>query len=310
MDTQLYLRVRGRVLGPYDQEKLQSLVRRGQLGRMHEVSTDGTNWVQASSYPELFVGAPAKMPAPEPSDSAPSQGQQAAAHMEIPLAGESSAAALARPKAASSPGRLWYYEHAGMENGPVQESVLRQLLLKGQMDPELLVWNETMPQWVAASQIPGLISTPAMNRAVRGADDGSACVGRGDEESFQGGCGLAPWVLFLAITAFVHAGLWILLGFLVLVQGAGKGNPFWVATGLVWMISGMVTATGGILLTSYANRLSSLAYGKECKVLETAMERLKTFWIFVSIVTIVILAFAVFLIVWIFAVGVSLARYM
>jgi len=55
MDTQLYLRVRGRVLGPYDQEKLQSLVRRGQLSRMHEVSTDGTHWVQAGTYPELFV---------------------------------------------------------------------------------------------------------------------------------------------------------------------------------------------------------------------------------------------------------------
>ena len=115
--------------------------------------------------------------------------------------------------------------------------------------------------------------------------------------------------MFLAITAFAYAGLWILLGLLMLVQGAGKGNPFLVATGLGWMISGIVTATGGILLTSYANRLASLTYGKECKVLESAMDRLKTFWIFVSIVMIVTLAFAVFLLIWVFAVGVSLAHY-
>ena len=55
MDNQLYVRIRGRVLGPYDQEKLQSLARRGQLSRMHELSQDATNWVRASTYPELFV---------------------------------------------------------------------------------------------------------------------------------------------------------------------------------------------------------------------------------------------------------------
>jgi S1-C subfamily serine protease len=56
MENQLYVRIRGRILGPYDQEKLQSLARRGQLGRMHELSADAVNWVQASAYPELFVG--------------------------------------------------------------------------------------------------------------------------------------------------------------------------------------------------------------------------------------------------------------
>ena len=55
MENQLYIRMRGRVLGPYDQEKLQSLARRGQLSRMHELSQDATNWVRASTYPELFV---------------------------------------------------------------------------------------------------------------------------------------------------------------------------------------------------------------------------------------------------------------
>lgn len=71
MDTQLYLRVRGRVLGPYDEEKLQSLVRRGQLSRMHEVSTDGAHWVRASTYAELFAAAPAKLALSEMQVAAP-----------------------------------------------------------------------------------------------------------------------------------------------------------------------------------------------------------------------------------------------
>lgn len=55
MENQFYIRIRGRVLGPYDLDKLQSLARRGQLSRMHEVSSDATTWVRASAHPELFV---------------------------------------------------------------------------------------------------------------------------------------------------------------------------------------------------------------------------------------------------------------
>ena len=84
MDTQLYLRVRGRVLGPYDEEKLKSLVRRGQLSRMHEVSTDGANWVRASTYAELFVGAPVKLVAPEMQVAAPPPAQQPASDPIVP----------------------------------------------------------------------------------------------------------------------------------------------------------------------------------------------------------------------------------
>ena len=61
-EARLYIRVRGRVLGPYDQERLQQMVRRGQLSRMHEISTDGTHWVRAATYSELFVGEPVKLP--------------------------------------------------------------------------------------------------------------------------------------------------------------------------------------------------------------------------------------------------------
>ncbi|MFZ1010708.1 MAG: NINE protein, partial [Candidatus Sulfotelmatobacter sp.] len=56
MESPLYIRVRGRVLGPYKLEKLKGLARRGQLSRMHELSTDGISWVRASNYPELFTG--------------------------------------------------------------------------------------------------------------------------------------------------------------------------------------------------------------------------------------------------------------
>ncbi len=56
MENQLYIRIRGRILGPYDREKLRLLTRRGQFGRMHEVSQDGMTWFPASTCAELFGG--------------------------------------------------------------------------------------------------------------------------------------------------------------------------------------------------------------------------------------------------------------
>ena len=57
MENRLYIRIRGRVLGPYDREKLHLMARRGQFGRMHEVSEDGVAWQPASTYGELFGDA-------------------------------------------------------------------------------------------------------------------------------------------------------------------------------------------------------------------------------------------------------------
>ncbi len=312
MDTQLYLRVRGRVLGPYDQEKLQTLVRRGQLSRMHEVSTDGTHWVRASTYAELFAGAPVKLVVPEMVVAAPPPpAQQPANDFTLALADEAGTEAPASPKAVlPAAGRGWYYENLGAQHGPVDESYLRQMLAVGQLDSEALVWNDSMPQWIAASQIPGLLPMPAMNRAGRGAGEAPHVSVDGMESLCKAARASRPWALFLAITAFVYAALCIFSGFLMLVQGADKGIPVAVALGLFWIVSGAVTAVGGILLSNYANRLASLTYGHSARVLESAMDRLKTFWMFVSIVLIVTLAFILFFTIWIFAIGVSLARYM
>jgi hypothetical protein len=71
---------------------------------------------------------------------------------------------------------------------------------------------------------------------------------------------------------------------LELIVGAQRGVPFFVAGGLTAIIGGAVTGTGGMLLLTYAARLGSLAFGDSPKALESAMDRLKTFWVFVSIV--------------------------
>ena len=145
MQVQLYVRIRGRALGPYDQEKLQSLVRFGQLSRMQEVSTDATNWVRASTYPELFVN----------------QGPPSV------LVEEQAVVEVQKPSTKNGPppmlfGQQWWYGKNGSEAGPVDQATLQQMLASGTLSPDDIVWTDGMAQWVPAGQAPGLapVRTP------------------------------------------------------------------------------------------------------------------------------------------------------
>ena len=53
----LYVRLRGKVHGPFDETRLKAMVNRGQLSRIHQVSEDGNSWTKASAYDELFAAA-------------------------------------------------------------------------------------------------------------------------------------------------------------------------------------------------------------------------------------------------------------
>jgi len=314
MDKALYVRVRGRVLGPYEHEKLLLMVHRGQLGRMHEVSTDGTHWVRASTYPELFVAAPVKLVAREmPVGSPPPAANQAPAEgadnysLEEPSV-ELPEAILATPP--SPAGQQWYYDRGGKESGPVDESVLRQLLASRELAPSSLVWRSGMQSWMAASEVPGLIPAAAVPASVYTDDTDHKASDSHFESLYKTAASSRPWVTFLAVTAFVYSGLWLLLGFCALAWGADKGGPPVVAAGLFWIINAVVVAVGGILLAGYANRLGSLHYSKSPIILERALEQLRIFWTYISIVLIVVLAFVLFFAIWFWAIATSMPRFM
>lgn len=49
-----FVRARGKVVGPFDQGKLQALLKQGKLGRSHEISENKIEWKRASEYEFLF----------------------------------------------------------------------------------------------------------------------------------------------------------------------------------------------------------------------------------------------------------------
>src|SRR5882724_13701011 len=54
--------------------------------------------------------------------------------------------------------RSWFYASEGQQRGPHPEAQLRELIARGTVTPDTLVWSEGMANWQRAEEIPGLLS--------------------------------------------------------------------------------------------------------------------------------------------------------
>ncbi len=140
-----YLRVRGKVKGPFDLEGLHTLVRRGILSRVHELSTDGKTWITAGRYAELFETEAAIRARSQPSEAEPTE--------ESPP--EESASAAASPADAGADAQ-YYYSQNGSAVGPVGLPILRLLAGNGTIQPDDLIWRENADAGIPARQVPAL----------------------------------------------------------------------------------------------------------------------------------------------------------
>src|SRR5438552_4093819 len=135
-----YLRLRGRVSGPFTVGQLQTMHLRGQFGRFHEVSSDAQRWQPASALTHLFPAPPP--PTRPPSDPDPVLLTPAAPGPAAPPGPEETLAAPA-PVAAEAPDpreEAWYYEGGdGQPAGPVSLDGLAALLRDGAVRKTTLV---------------------------------------------------------------------------------------------------------------------------------------------------------------------------
>ena len=56
------------------------------------------------------------------------------------------------------PSRSWFYASQGQQQGPYPEAQLRDLIARGAIRPDTLVWSEGMAGWQKAGEIPDLMA--------------------------------------------------------------------------------------------------------------------------------------------------------
>ncbi len=116
--TVWFIRIQGRVRGPFPLQKLEQLRDQGRLDPRTEVSANRTSWVLAGSLLELYP--PGSIPA----------------------------------EVVKSPhDKSWFYQQDGQRVGPVPLSTLQLMASSGQLAPHELVWVEGMATWGPASHV-------------------------------------------------------------------------------------------------------------------------------------------------------------
>lgn len=246
-DQRYYLRLRGKISGPFSLTQLQALRARGQLGRFHEVSEDRQSWMPASSLSGLFAPEPSAHTAAgvllDVPPSLPPGGVQ-----EVPATPPGVAQT---PPGVRTPGRgvaapapTWFYATPeGEQRGPLPWPQLETLWQNGQIDDDTLVWQEGMPEWAPFADVADQAAAEGQGADVLGAAPSSRSERLGWQRFVTG-------EFLLLIEAFVAAGAAVLFGLAMLVamssRGAGAGGApiLIILFALVYLGAQSVGATG------------------------------------------------------------------
>jgi hypothetical protein len=154
-DSTWYIRIRGKMLGPFTWPQLEAMRVRGQLSRFHELSQNRQEWIVAGNVVGLFVSEP-----------------------EVPLKGGDDVGATyefnSRFTPPASAGTLggdpsWFYARDGAVKGPFGLHDVRELAARGEIQRATLVWREGMAGWIAAGDFPELAAILSMPTATSSA---------------------------------------------------------------------------------------------------------------------------------------------
>ena len=140
---QWYVRMRGRVLGPFSPSQLASLRDRGRLTDDHELSQDRRSWMRASEMPGVFALSAQREPQPA-----------RAVELEWPVSSSpGEAPAPARISPAAQVEAQWFVARGTSHQGPMTHADVQRMISAGDLGADSLVWKQGMPAWQPAAQV-------------------------------------------------------------------------------------------------------------------------------------------------------------
>lgn len=272
MGTQYYIRIRGRVQGPFDDEKLRSLAQRGQFSRIHEISEDGVHWRSAREQPSLFTAEATPVG---------SNDDTASASSSSPVRPEKVASGSVRNDG-------WYYQSGGQPQGPVDFVSLHELLASNRLSPDVEVWREGMVNWTAANLVPGLLPGGAAVVQRTDRDSGSKAELQVDQATIRALSNARAWVMFIAVLGFIHVAMSIFSAIVLLTYGPRISPQPVVMQGILGLLWAGVVFYGSLLLMRHAVAIADVTRSAKPAHLVRALSILAAFWTYIGIVMIVV----------------------
>jgi hypothetical protein len=286
----LYTRVRGQVRGPFAQDKLRVLVKRGQLTRIHEVSVDGTSWQKASEFGELF-----EADAPKVERQSPAQQSVEADEYSLHEQQQNTPAPAGKTE--------WYYAQSDQQFGPVDFGNLCDLVADGKVGQNDEVWCHGMQDWIAVKDHPDLAitshSVAAPKVDVQTSDNREKSSNEIGGQIVRTLADSSGWLTFIAIIGYIYGGLLLVGAFFLMLAGASERVFPIVGMGIGWLVYSGVTITGAVLLNRHVSAIGNFVRAKNQQTLDIVLRRIRTFWVFVAIVLTVILVNTIGVAIWI-----------
>lgn len=282
MSDTYYWRRRKQVQGPFDAVKMKDFYDNGSLNATHEISTDGTTWFPAGELIGTWVD--------EGGYSAGGGGGGGGG------GGDGGGGA-----SDDSDGALtledneWHFEHDGASKGPIPYYQLQQLFATGRLTPQTRVWKEGLPDWQAASTIPGLVPDPHSS-------DGNAGANTSQDQPtnpavFSALGSSRPWATFLAIVLLIMGGLGVIGGIVIFIQGAKYENEFAVYQGIGSIIGSGTTVTVAIILLQFSSLANTAQIQRTDRTLLAALDGLRRYFLVQGMVVLLLLSMVLLLVI-------------
>jgi hypothetical protein len=128
--------------------------------------------------------------------------------------------------------RSWFYASDGQQLGPYPEAQLRDLIIRGTVRPDTLVWTEGMAGWQKAAEIPGLVAggsgPPSLSQAGGPAIGGGYGAASYDAGGYSGGA----LSIDLPLLPMLGRGVLLIIGYVLVIPAPWTGTAFyrWMAS--------------------------------------------------------------------------------
>ncbi len=289
MAESYYLRFRGMILGPFTEDQVHAMIKRGRVSRGTEASTDQQTWRPLAEWSQFFPtpvtsgisGAPiaadsldqGTAPGLRPGSSAASPGAQKV-FSDTSLAG--------------SPQKVWHVAH-GKEAQPVTEAELISKIRSGHLTADTLVWSDELSSWepISATRLAKFLpKTEQLNAPIAAPTVSPTASQPTDHQLFSQmaiiaahQCSIAGRVAnVLGIILTAISSLVTLVFMLVAISATGRAILFVV---LLIVLALLAIPIIGLWASS---AFDAVARTRSPAQLVMALNRLKVYWIYWAVI--------------------------